>query len=316
VRALVTGGAGFIGSHLVEALLRRGDAVRVLDSFATGSRRNLAAVCDDVDVIEGDVRSYERVNRAAQGCDVVFHLAAVPSVPHSIADPIADSEINVGGTLNVLLVARDQGVRRVVFASSCSVYGDAACLPLSEASPARPLVPYAASKLAAEHQCRAAAVVYGVDVVALRYFNVFGPRQDPRTTYAAVVPRFIAAMLDGRSPAVFGTGEQTRDFVHVADVVEANLLAARAGGVAGEVFNVASGERRSVNDLVDVLNRVLGRRLQATYGPPRPGDVLDSFADIGRSAELLGYRPAVGFAEGLAATIECHEQSRAALVAG
>jgi nucleoside-diphosphate-sugar epimerase len=314
VRALVTGGAGFIGSHLAEALLRRGDAVRVLDNFSTGNRGNLAAVGDDVEVVEGDVRSYERVHRAVRGCDVVFHQAAVPSVPHSIADPIADSEINVGGTLNVLLVARDQSVRRVVFASSCSVYGNAACLPLSEAGPTRPVVPYAASKLAAEHQCRAAAAVYGVDVVALRYFNVFGHRQDPRTTYAAVVPRFIAAMLDGRSPAVFGTGEQTRDFVHVADVVEANLLAAQATGVAGEVFNVASGEQRSVNDLVDALNRVLGRRIAATYGPPRPGDVLDSVADIGRSADVLGYRPAVGFEAGLAATIEHHDEARAALV--
>jgi UDP-glucose 4-epimerase len=310
VRSLVTGGAGFIGSHLVEALLRRGDDVRVLDNFSTGRHRNLADVIDDVDLVEGDMRSYERVHQAVKGCEVVFHEGAVLSVPRSIQDPITTTEVNVGGTLNVLLAARDEGARRVVFASSCSVYGDVPELPLSETSATRPLAPYAASKLAAEHYCGVATAVYGLEVVSLRYFNVFGSRQDPRSTYASAVPRFIVAMLDARPPTIFGNGEQTRDFVHVANVVEANMLAAEEPAAVGHTFNIAAGERRSVNELVGTLNRLLGRQLLPAYTPPRPGDVLDSVADITRARQVLGYRPTVGFEEGLGATAQCYERAR------
>jgi UDP-glucose 4-epimerase len=312
LRALVTGGAGFIGSHLVEALLRRGDEVRILENFSTGREQNLAEVIGDVDVLEGDVRSFERVLHAMKGCDVVFHLAAMLSVPRSIQDPLTTTEVNVGGTLNALLAARNEGVRRVVFASSCSVYGDVARLPLSEMGPTRPMAPYAASKLAAEHYCGVAAAVYGLEAVSLRYFNVFGGRQEPRSSYASAVPRFIADMLDGRPPVVFGNGEQTRDFVHVANVVEASILAVEARGAAGQTFNIAAGERRSVNELVGALNRFTGQQLLPVYGAPRPGDVEHSVADISRARQFLAYRPTVGFEEGLSATVESYERARAA----
>jgi UDP-glucose 4-epimerase len=316
MRALVTGGAGFIGSNLVDELLARGDDVRVLDNFSTGNRHNVAAVLDDIDLVEGDLRSYERVHRAVKGCDVVFHQGALPSVPRSIQDPITTSEINVGGTLNVLLAARDEGVRRVVYASSSSVYGDAPGLPRTESQVPRPLAPYAVSKLAAEHYCRAATEVYDLEVVSLRYFNVFGDRQDPSSAYAAVIPRFIAAMFDGRSPTIYGDGEQSRDFTYVANVVAANLLAADAPGAAGRTFNVASGRRRSLNELVGSLNGLLGTHVLPAYAEPRPGDVMHSLADISAAREVLGYRPAVDFDEGLAATIQCFEQARAEALAG
>jgi UDP-glucose 4-epimerase len=311
VRTLVTGGAGFIGSNLVHELLLRGHEVRVLDNFSTGRRDNLGGVLADVDLVEGDLRSYERVHRAVKGCEVVFHHGALLSVAGSILDPLATNEVNIGGTLNVLLAARDEGVRRVVSASSSSIYGSAPGLPHREDATPRPLAPYAVSKLAAEHYCRIATQIYRLEVVSLRYFNVFGEHQDPRSAYSAVLPRFIDAMQNGRSPTVFGDGQQSRDFIYVANVVVANLLAAHAPAAAGETLNIGSGEQRSVNALVWSLNDLLGTRLAPTYVEARPGEVQHSLADIGRARELLGYRPVVDFEDGLRAMIKSDDGRRA-----
>ena len=241
-KVLVTGGGGFIGSHLVERLLRDGNEVRVLDNFATGHRANLAEPDAEIELVEGDIQSYERVHNAVRGCELVFHIAALPSVPRSIQDPLTSTASNVTGTLNVLLAARDEGVRRVVFASSSSVYGPQREFPQREDATARPISPYGVSKLAAEGYCRAFTRVYGLETVALRYFNVFGPRQDPLSQYAAVIPKFITAVLAGERPVIFGDGEQSRDFTHVDNTVDGTVLAGSAEGVAGETFNVACGE--------------------------------------------------------------------------
>ncbi len=307
MRALVTGGGGFIGSNLVDRLLDDGHDVRVLDNFSTGHRANLAAVEGDIEVVEGDLRSYERVHNAVSGCEVVFHQGAMPSVPRSVQDPITSNEVNVGGTLNVLLAARDAGVRRVVFASSSSIYGDLPGLPRVETMSVGPAAPYAVSKLAGEQYCRVAAKVYGLETVALRYFNVFGRRQDPNSHYSAVIPKFITAMLAGKSPSVHGTGEQSRDFTPIANVVSANMLAAEAPDAGGEVLNVGTGRRRSLNELVDMLNQLLETEIPPAYLDPRPGDVEHSWADISRACEVLGYEPAVDFEDGLARTIESYE---------
>ena len=308
-KALVTGGAGFIGSNLVERLLREGSEVRVLDNFATGHRGNLADLASDVDVVEGDIQSYERVSNAVRGCDVVFHQAALPSVPRSIQDPLTSNSANVIGTLNVLLAARDAGARRVVFASSSSVYGANRELPKREDMAAVPISPYAVAKLAAENYCRAFHEVYGLETVAIRYFNVFGPRQDPLSAYAAVIPNFISAILDGRRPVVYGDGEQSRDFTFVDNTVDANLLAATVEGVAGEVVNVACGERISLNGLLGELAGISGEEVEADYLPGRPGDVPHSLADISKAGDLLGFEPRVGLRDGLAITFE-HYSSR------
>ncbi len=303
--ALVTGGAGFIGSPLVQALVRRGEPVRVLDNFATGRRGNLAGLEDRVDLMEGDLRRLPDVEKAVDGVDVVFHQGGLTSVPRSIADPLATHEANATGTLHVLWAARRAGVRRVIFASSSSVYGDTPSLPkVEEMSPA-PRAPYAASKLAGEQHCRVFSEIYGLETVALRYFNVFGPRQDPTSEYAAVLPKFISAMLRGACPVIFGDGTQSRDFTYVDNVVAANLLAAAApaGVLRGEVCNVACGERATLLDLVAALNDLLGTRLEPIFQPPRAGDVLHSHAAIHRAERLLGYRPAVRFADGLRQTV-------------
>jgi UDP-glucose 4-epimerase len=304
MRVLVTGGAGFIGSNLVDELLELGHAVRVLDNFSTGQRRNLAGGEGDVELVEGDLRSYERVHRAVRGCEVVFHQGALPSVPRSVQDPLTTSETNVGGTLNVLLTARDEGVRRVVFASSSSIYGDAPGFPRSEAQAPMPLAPYAVSKLAAEHYCRVFTSVYGLETVSLRYFNVFGRRQDPDSTYSAVIPRFIAAMLQSRPPTIYGTGRQSRDFTHVDDVVAANVLAMDAPDAAGGVFNVACGAAHSLEELVQTLSRLLEVDIEAVHSPPRPGDVERSWADIALARNVLGYEPRVDFERGLQLTVD------------
>jgi nucleoside-diphosphate-sugar epimerase len=304
-RVLVTGGGGFIGGHLVEGLLKRGFSVRVLDNFATGRRQNLEAVRDDIELIEGDIQSYERVHNAVRGCELVFHEAALPSVPRSIQDPLTSTSVNVTGTLNVLLASRDEGVRRVVYASSSSVYGANPELPKRETMNTLPMAPYAVSKLAAEGFCRSFHNVYGLDTVALRYFNVFGPRQDPTSQYSAVIPNFITALLAGRSPVVHGDGEQSRDFTFITNVVEANLCAALAGDdAAGETFNIACGERISLNGILDHLRASLGVDIEATYVDPRPGDVPHSQADIGKASQLLGYEPSVWTPEGLDRAIE------------
>jgi nucleoside-diphosphate-sugar epimerase len=303
-RVLVTGGAGFIGSHLAERLCREGHRVRVLDNLATGRRENLLALPDEIEFIEGDVRSYEQVHRCVRECELVFHQAAVPSVPRSVRDPLTSHAANVTGTLNVLLAARDEGARRVVFASSSSTYGANRELPAREEAPALPISPYAVGKLAAEGYCRAFFEVYGLETVSLRYFNVFGPRQDPLSAYAAVIPRFITAMLEGRSPQVHGDGEQSRDFTYVDNAVAANLLAADRDGVAGQTFNVACGQTITLNALLKELQEIVGVEVDAAYGEPRPGDVRHSLADISRAREALGYEPAIGLREGLARTIE------------
>jgi UDP-glucose 4-epimerase len=308
VRVLVTGGAGFIGANLVEELLAGGHEVRVLDNFSTGHRHNLSGVEDELELIEGDLRSYERVHHAVRGCEVVFHQGALPSVPRSVQDPITTSEINVGGTLNVLLTARDEGVRRVVFASSSSIYGDAPGFPRTERQAPQPLAPYAVSKLAAEQYCRVFATVYGLETVSLRYFNVFGKRQDPASQYSAVIPRFITAMREGRAPTIYGSGEQSRDFTHVDDVVAANLLAIQASAATGGVFNIACGAHHSLNELVVSLNRLLDTDTQPIHISPRPGDIERSWADIGLAREALGYEPEVDFEQGLRRTLAAYNE--------
>ncbi len=303
-RVLVTGGAGFIGSNLVAALLERGDDVRVLDNFSTGSRANLAALGRDVEVVEGDLRSYERVHTAVRGREVVFHQGALGSVPRSVQDPLTSTAVNVEGTLNVLLAARDEGIRRVVAASSSSVYGDGGTFPRVETLAPSPISPYAVAKLAAERFCVSFTQVYGIETVALRYFNVFGPRQDPTSQYAAVVPRFIRAIADGRPVTVHGDGEQSRDFTYVANVVQANLLAADAVDAAGRILNVATGQSQTVFALADTIGRLVDRPVEKTHGLAQPGDVRQSWADVSAARAAIGYEPAVSFEEGLRRTID------------
>jgi UDP-N-acetylglucosamine/UDP-N-acetyl-alpha-D-glucosaminouronate 4-epimerase len=306
VRVLVTGGAGFIGSNLVDELLVGGHTVRVLDNFSTGLRHNVAEAEGEVELIEGDLRSYERVHNAVRGCEVVFHQGALPSVPRSVQDPLTTSEINVGGTLNVLLTARDEGVRRVVFASSSSIYGDAPGFPRIEDQAPKPLAPYAVSKLAAEQYCRVFTTVYGLETVSLRYFNAFGRHQDPASMYSAVIPRFIVAMQEGRSPTIYGSGEQSRDFTHVDDVVAANILAMDAQSASGGVFNVACGKHHSLNQLVQTLNQLLETDIEPIRTSARPGDVDRSWADIGLAREALGYAPVVNFEQGLRRALDSY----------
>ena len=301
---LVTGGGGFIGSNLVRALLERGDRVRVLDNFSTGNRANLAGLDGEVEMVDGELRSYERVHNAVRGVEVVFHQGALPSVPRSVHDPLTSSAVNVEGTLNVLLAARDEGIRRVVFASSSSVYGNAGTLPRVETAFPDPISPYAVSKLAAERYCVGFSRIYDLETVALRYFNVFGPRQDPTSQYAAVVPRFIAAIVAGRPVPIYGDGEQSRDFTYIANVVEANLLAAERPGASGRVLNVATGSQASVNQMADTVGAILGRPVEKEYLPQRAGDVRDSWADISQAREVLGFEPTIGLEDGLRLTAE------------
>ncbi|MDH3238817.1 MAG: SDR family oxidoreductase [Deltaproteobacteria bacterium] len=306
---LVTGGAGFIGSNLVASLLASGHRARVLDNFLTGKRENLAGLAerygDAFELVEGDLRDLEVTRRAAQGVEYVLHQGALPSVPRSVADPVLSNEINVGGTVNLLIAARDAGVRRVVFAASSSAYGDTPELPKRESMTPNPKSPYAAQKLAGEHYMRIFYEVYGVETVSLRYFNVFGPKQDPASTYAAVIPRFITAVLMGTAPTVYGDGLQTRDFTYIDNVVRVNLLACEAPKEAcGKVFNIACGERVSLLDILEIVYKLVGRRVAPKFEPPRPGDVRDSLADISLARDLLGYEPTVPFPEGLSRTFD------------
>jgi UDP-glucose 4-epimerase len=304
MKTLVTGGGGFIGSNIVRALLARGDDVRVLDNFATGSRANIAGLERDVELVEGDLRSYERVHAAVRGVEVVFHQGALPSVPRSVQDPLTTTAVNVEGTLNVLLAARDEGARRIVNASSSSVYGSTGSLPRTESQAPDPISPYAVAKLAAERFCTSFSRVYGMEIVSLRYFNVFGPRQDPTSQYAAVVPRFIRDIAAGDPVTIYDDGEQSRDFTYVDNVVGANLLAADANGVGGEMLNVATGTSVTVNALADAIGELLGKPVDKTYAPAREGDVRASWADIGEARRLLGYEPRVAFADGLRRTAD------------
>jgi nucleoside-diphosphate-sugar epimerase len=309
VKVLVTGGGGFIGSHLVERLLGEGHDVRVLDNFATGKRENLLDFDGEVELVEGDIQSYERVHTAVRGCEIVLHQAALPSVPRSVQDPLTSNAANVVGTLNVLLASRDESVRRVICASSSSIYGANAELPKHEELAPLPMSPYAVAKLAGEGYCRSFHQVFGLDTVALRYFNVFGPRQDPLSQYAAVIPNFITALLTGDQPVIYGDGEQSRDFTYVENVVEANLLAMDAPGVAGKVFNIAAGERLSLNGLLDHLGSLMGRDPRPRYEPARPGDVPHSQADVSLAEHELGYRPLISVEEGLRRTIGWYEHT-------
>ena len=297
---LVTGGAGFIGSHIVTALVERGDGVRVLDDLSTGNMENLSHVLDDIDMVQGDLRSDADVERAVSGVDYAVHQGALPSVPRSLSDPVRSNACNTDGTLNLLWAALRAGVKRVVVASSSSVYGDSPTLPKVETMPTAPRSPYAVSKLATEQYAVAFWHSFGLETVALRYFNVFGPRQDPKSDYAAVIPKFLAMMRRGETPTIYGDGEHSRDFTYVDNVVSANLLACTAEGAAGEVFNCACGDRASLNDLVTVLNEALGTDVVAEHAEDRPGDVKHSLADIGKAKEILGYRVLVPFDEGLA----------------
>jgi nucleoside-diphosphate-sugar epimerase len=302
-KVLVTGGAGFIGSNLVRALLERGDDVRVLDNFSTGNRANLEGL--DIEIVEGELRSYERVHNAVRGVEVVYHLGALGSVPRSVQDPLTSNAVNVEGTLNVLLAARDQDVRRVVFSSSTSVYGSSRQLPTTEDSPNDPISPYGVAKLAAERYCISFSRVYeSFESVVLRYFNVFGPRQSPFSQYAAVVPLFVTAIAAGEAVSINGDGDQSRDFTYVGNVLDATIRAAGTPGISGEIFNVGAGSPASVNAVADTIGAILGKPVVKRHQPPRPGDIRDSWADLTKAGDRLGYRPHVGLEEGLRRTIE------------
>jgi len=302
-KALVTGGGGFIGSNLVRALLARGDDVRVLDNFSTGNRANLEGL--DVEVVEGELRSYERVHNAVRGVDVVFHLGALGSVPRSVQDPLTSSAVNVEGTLNVLLAARDENVRRVVFSSSSSVYGTRRELPVTEETPPDPISPYGVAKLAAERYCVSFSRVYErLESVVLRYFNVFGPRQSPHSQYAAVIPLFVSAIERGDPITIFGDGEQSRDFTYVENVVDATIRAAEVPEANGRMFNVSAGRPATVNELADALGRIMQRDVERRFAPPRAGDIRDSWAEISAARDVLGYEPRVELEEGLRRTVD------------
>jgi UDP-glucose 4-epimerase len=302
-KVLVTGGAGFIGSNLVRALQERGDDVRVLDNFSTGFRANLEGL--DLEIVEGELRSYERVHNAVRGTEVVYHLGALGSVPRSVQDPLTSNAVNVEGTLNVLLAARDEGIRRVVFASSTSVYGTEATLPTHENERLDPVSPYGAAKLAAERYCAAFSRVYeAFETVVLRYFNVYGPRQSPFSQYAAVIPLFIYTLAAREPITVHGDGEQSRDFTYVEDAVAATLAAGEASGASGRAFNVAGGKPVSVNEVADTIGRLLRKPVERRLAPLRPGDIRDSYAELTASREVLGYEPKVELEEGLRRTIE------------
>jgi UDP-glucose 4-epimerase len=306
---LVTGGAGFIGSHIATALVERGRRVRVLDNLVSGHRKNLAHLSERVEIIEGDLVSRPQVERALAEVDVVFHQAALASVPRSVDRPLDTNAACVTGTVNLLDAARQAGVRRVVFAASSSAYGDQATPSKHERLMPAPLSPYAAAKLAGEFYCQAFTATYGLETVSLRYFNVFGPRQDPQSQYAAVIPKFITQMLAGQRPTIFGDGRQSRDFTYIDNVVHGNLLAAEAPNAVGRTINVACGQSYTLLELVDGINRILGTRIEPVFEPPRVGDVRDSLADISAARQLLKYEPTVSFEEGLRRTIDYYRRA-------
>jgi UDP-glucose 4-epimerase len=311
---LVTGVAGFIGSAIVRALVQRGDQVRGLDDFSTGKRENIAGLESKLDFREGSLLDAATLSQACQGIDCVFHQAALPSVPKSVAEPKLTNSVNVEGTLNLLIAARDAGVKRVVYAASSSAYGDSEVLPKHEGMVPRPISPYAVQKLTSEHYMQVFAGVYGLETVSLRYFNIFGPRQDANSQYSAVLAKFITLMLQGQSPTIYGDGEQSRDFTFVDNAVKANLLAAAAPAaeVSGKVFNIATGSRFSLNQTYQMLQRILGFRGAVQYAPARTGDVKHSLADISLARKHLRYSPEVGFEEGLKLTVDWYRQTNQA----
>lgn len=307
---LVTGGAGFIGSHLCEELVRRGERVRVVDSLITGKRANLAHL-PAVEFLEGDLADLEVARRAAEGVDYVLHQAAIPSVPRSVSDPITSNRANIDATLNILVAARDAGVKRLVYAGSSSAYGDTPTLPKCEDMPTRPLSPYALQKLVGEQYLAMFTRLYGLDTVTTRYFNVFGPRQDPSSPYSGVISLFISALIDGRQPIIYGDGGQTRDFTYVANVVDGVLRACHAPGIGGRMLNLATGGRIGLNDLLGTLCQILGVEAEAVHREARAGDVRDSQADISRAKEWLGYAPIVDLREGLDRTVAWYRSTQA-----
>ncbi|NWG04698.1 MAG: SDR family oxidoreductase, partial [Syntrophaceae bacterium] len=302
----VTGGAGFIGSNLTESLLKRKHVVRVLDDFSTGKKENLifGREYPSLEVVKGDIRDLPTCRRAVKGVTYVFHQAALPSVQRSVEDPETSNAVNVGGTLNILLAAREERVKRVIYASSSSIYGDTPTLPKHEKMPPRPLSPYALQKYIGEQYCRLFSELYGLETVSLRYFNIFGPKQDPNSIYSAVIPRFIDALLRGRPPIIFGDGEQSRDFTFIENVVQANLFAMSAKDLHGEAMNIACGERISLNQLLRILKKILGSKVSPHHEEPRKGDVRHSLADIRKSKKMIHYVPKVGIEEGLKKTVE------------
>jgi nucleoside-diphosphate-sugar epimerase len=309
---LVTGGAGFIGSHLCTELVRRGEDVRVVDSLITGKRANLAHL-PQVEFIEGDLADLDVAHRSVRGVDYVLHQAAIPSVPRSVEDPITSNRANIDASLNLLVAARDARVKRVVYAGSSSAYGNSETLPKVETMGTGPLSPYALQKLVVEQYCSLFTTLYGLETVTIRYFNVFGPRQDPSSPYSGVISLFISALCEGRQPTIFGDGEHTRDFTYVANVVDGVLRASQApAGVAGEVINVATGTRVSLNELFKAIRTLVSANVEPKYAPPRAGDVRDSQADITKAKRLLGYSPSVSFEEGLANTVEWYRSAQSA----
>ena len=301
---LVTGGCGFVGSHLVEALVQKGERVRVFDNRSTGKAENIAHLTDQIEFIDGDLRQLDAVQQAVADIDYVFHQGARPSVARSVADPILSNNVNINGTLNILVAARDAGVKRVVYAASSSAYGNVPTLPRSETLSPQPASPYAITKYVGECYCRVFTQVFGLETVALRYFNIFGPRQNPTSQYSAVIPKFIHAYLHGNSPAIEGDGEQSRDFTYIANAVHANLLACHAEGVAGEVFNIGCGQQTSINMLAGVIGEMMETDAKPVYIDSRPGDVRHSCADIRKAQQLLGYEPKVELKAGLRRTID------------
>lgn len=307
---LVTGGAGFIGSNIVEELIKRGHEVRAFDNLITGKQENIEPFLDKIEFLEGDIRDYETCKRAVSGVDFVLHQAALPSVPRSIEDPILANDINVNGTLNLLLASNEAKAKRFVFASSSSVYGDDPSLPKKEDVTGNPLSPYALTKLVGEKYCQVFSVIYGLPTVSLRYFNIFGPRQDPASQYAAVISSFISKMLAGKTPTIFGDGEQSRDFTFVTNVVEANILATEVENISGEAFNVGCGEKTTVNTLAARINEILNTNIESEYDKPRPGDIKHSFADITKAKERLKFEPLVDFRGGLEKTIRWYQERK------
>jgi nucleoside-diphosphate-sugar epimerase len=310
---LVTGGAGFIGSHLSEELVRRGHRVRVADSLITGKRSNLDHI-KGIEFLEGDLADVGFAHKAVQGCDYVLHQAAIPSVPRSVKDPLTSNRANVDGTLNVLLASRDAGIKRLVFAASSSAYGDTPTLPKHEKMPTSPLSPYALQKVIGEQYLQMFTRLYGLETVAIRYFNVFGPRQDPTSPYSGVISVFATALLEKRPPTIYGDGEQTRDFTYVANVVDGVLRACEAPGASGEIINVATGGRISLNQLFEEMRKLIGADVKPAYGEARRGDVRDSQADITKARELLGYEPIVAFEDGLSKTVDWYRSATTAAV--
>lgn len=301
---LVTGGAGFIGSNIAERLLKAGSRVRIIDNFMTGKRENIEPFLSDIELIEGDIRNMKDVKKAVAGVDYILHQAAMRSVPKSVDNPALTNEINVEGTLNVLVAAKEAKVKRLVYASSSSVYGECEVFPEREDFVPRPISPYAVSKLAGEHYAYTFSKTYGLETASLRYFNVFGPRQNPESKYSTVIPAFVTRMMAGKAPTVEGSGTQTRDFTYVDNVVQANLVAAKADGASGEVFNIACGNSFSVLDIVKELNKFLGSDIKPDFAPPRRGDVQKTIADISKMKRILGIKPKVEFAQGLKKTLE------------